>query len=198
MTFGLGREYCNPVYGTSHMNRRMMTVLSMVIATTACAHSSVDRSPRAPASVPALSTEMAPLGFYVGRWSCRGADLDASGATTHTYDLVVDVTPRLDGSWLEIVVSEGGIPVTHELKGFDHRDHKFHHVWATTDGEWGSLTSDGWVGDGMTFVDDKPAPGTQAEHMVFTRVDDRHYSHRAESPTSDGWQPTFTKVCEKR
>jgi hypothetical protein len=152
-----------------------------------------------PAAV-ALSPEMSKLGFYVGRWSCKGTELDAAtGAAVKAYDLTVDVTPRLDGSWLQIEVLDSGAPITHELKGFDSRDQKFHHVWATGGGMWGSLTSDGWEGDHMTFVDDKPAPGASLERMVFTRDSDVHYHHRAEALASDGtWHATFTNDCAKQ
>jgi hypothetical protein len=162
------------------------------------------RAPQAtvvtPAAAPAptaLAGEMAPLGFYVGRWACKGTELDAAGKAVKAYDLTVDVTPKLDGSWLEIVVLDGATPVTHELKGYDARDHKFHHLWAVP-GQWGSLTSDGWEGDHMTFVDDKPAAGAAAERMVFTKDSDVHYRHRAEALAADGtWHATFTKDCAK-
>jgi hypothetical protein len=34
--------------------------------------------------------------------------------------------------------------------------------------------------------------------MVFHKVSDTHYTHRAEAPVGDGWRPTFTKVCDKQ
>jgi hypothetical protein len=111
---------------------------------------------------------------------------------------VVEVTPRLGGSWLEIAVLDHGTALTHELKGFDPRDHKFHHVWASDDGSWGSLTSDGWRDGRMIFVDDKPDPGTSPERMVFEKQSDTHYTHRAETPVGDGWRATFTKDCTRQ
>lgn len=173
-------------------------LLAFVVVSPVLACAGARPPPPATAKAPALTSEMAGLAFYVGRWACHGTALDAAGKEEKAYDLTIEVTPQLDGSWLEIAVIDQGKAVTHELKGFDRRDHKYHHVWASDDGAWGSLTSDGWADDQMVFVDDKPDPGTSPERMVFHKVSDVHYTHRAEAPVGDGWRPTFTKVCDKQ
>lgn len=163
---------------------------------------------RAPTSAAAAETfappetmpaEMAPLAFYVGRWTCKGTQRDADGNAVKTYDdLTVEVSPHLDGSWLQVVVLDGGKPATRELKGYDVQDKKFHHIWAAP-GQWGSLTSDGWDGDHMIFVEDATPAGNSPQRMIFTKDSDRHYRHQAEAWGSDeAWHVMFEKDCTKQ
>lgn len=161
-----------------------------LLAVLGCAHTA------RPPAAPALSGEMARFSFYVGEWQCKGTELAAGEKVVTEMPLTVKVHPLLDGSWLSIVVEERGKPVTTEFKGYNPTDKKFHHVWATEGGQWGSLSSDGWHDNEMTFVDDHPGP--EAERMVFHRDSDNHYTHRAEVQDSSGWHATFRKVCDKR
>ncbi len=160
-----------------------------LIAGLGCAHSTT-----APVH-PAVNADMTSFSFYVGHWSCRGAELDDKDRVVAEYPLAIDVEPLLDGSWLSVVVAKDGAPVTTELKGYSPADRRYHHVWATGGGAWGSLSSDGWHGDEMTFVDDHPT--SDPERMVFTRISSSRYAHRAEVQTPSGWHTTFRKTCDK-
>jgi hypothetical protein len=183
--------------------RLLLVTLGPVLA--ACAGApkpaAATTTPTTTTPTPALAGAMQPLGFYVGQWSCKGTELDAAGNAVAAEALGIRVTPRLDGSWLEVVVLVDGAAVTHELKGYSTADRKFHHLWAVGEGAWGSLTSDGWNGAQMVFVDDRPAPGAPAERMVFTKDTDTHYTHRAEvadAGADGGWRATYTKDCVKQ
>lgn len=146
---------------------------------------------------PALAPEMRGLSFYVGEWQCRGVSTDEKGARHPHGALRVSVVPVLDGTWLEVRVFENGVPATSELKGYDRQAHRYRHVWATGDGQSGSLSSSGWEGDHMVFHDDHPPPDAR-ERATFTRVDDTHYSHRSELDTGGGYRLAFEKTCRKR
>jgi hypothetical protein len=158
------------------------------------------------ASVPAparpIAPEMSELAFYVGHWQCR-ATAFADGAEPTSYDLAIDVTPRLDGSWFEVVVTRDGKPVTAELKGFSKRDGKYHHVWAVEQGTWGSLVSLGWSGSKMYFEDEfVPAPAVGEEpdpplRAVFEKLGATRYTHSNLEKRGDAWKTTFTKTCHK-
>jgi hypothetical protein len=179
-----------------------ITGLALVGSITSCATASAPPPPlvAAPAATaqpaPALSKEMAKLAFYVGRWSCQGTEFAPGGAETATEQLSIEVTPVLDGSWLSVIVSKDGHPITRELKGYDSRDHKFHHLWTYAGGIWGSLTSDGWNGTQLVFTEDHPA-AAGGDRMTFQYLDDQHFAHRAESSVNGSWQLAYDKKCSK-
>ena len=155
-----------------------------------------------------LAPAMQSLQFYVGNWACTGIEYDANGKASSPIALEVNVAPKLGGTWLAIEVLEKSIRVTTELKGVDPRDQSFHHIWATPDGQWGSLTSAGWHEADLEFMQDKPpaknlpysatTPAPPLERMTFTKIDDTNYRHQAEEFVDDQWRLTFKKVCVKR
>ena len=167
--------------------------VAWLLAVVGCAHSM--RPPVAAIAAPALTGAMAKLSFYVGEWSCKGSEIEGEKVVTE-YPLDVKVSPLLDGSWVSIIVVKDGAPITAEFKGYNATDKKFHHLWAVGGGEWGSLSSEGWQDNEMTFVDDHL--GATAERMVFHKDSDTHYTHRAEAQDANGWHATFRKVCDKR
>lgn len=144
------------------------------------------------ASLPAGMTELA---FYVGDWRCEGVAYDA-GVRAAPVPLEIHVRPVLGGSWLEVAVFDRTGQRTTELKGYDPATKQLHHIWATPDGAWGSLTSHGWAGANLVFDVDQPDPKAK-ERMTFTRVDDTHFTHRAEVDEGRGYQLAYEKTCHK-
>jgi hypothetical protein len=154
-------------------------------------------TPTGTAPRPPLVPEMRRLSFYVGEWQCRGVATDDDGSQ-HVYDsLRISVAPVLDGSWLEVRVFENGVPATSELKGYDRHARRYRHVWAAGEGQSGSYSSAGWVGNRMVFDADHPASGRR-ERAIFTMLSDTRYSHRSEVDAGEGYRVDFEKTCRKR
>lgn len=175
---------------------RARWMLAMAVGWLAACHPAA-AAPATATSRPALVPEMKRLSFYVGEWQCRGVSTDVDGTRHEHGALRVSVVPVLDGTWLEVRVSEDGVPATSELKGYDPHAHRFRHVWATGEGQTGSYTSPGWVGNQMVFLEDHPASG-RPERTVFTRLGETRYSHRAEVDTGSGYRVEFEKTCSKQ
>ncbi len=153
-----------------------------------CAHAPVNR-------LPALGPSLSKVEFYVGRWRCDGLEYDGKGAVTKKYPgLEIRVAPEF-ANWLRVEVFDGGEQVTSELKGVDPKG-VWHHIWAASDGTFGSLTSDGWNADQLVFEEDHPAP-TERTRMIFTKVDATHYTHKAEVDRGSGFTLDFEKTCRK-
>lgn len=99
-------------------------------------------------------------------------------------------------NWLSVYVFEKGTQLTAELKGVDGKG-AFHHLWTSTDGSSGTLTSTtGWANNALVFDEDHPLP-TEKSRMTFAKIDDTHYTHRAEVDTGKGYQLIFEKTCHK-
>lgn len=144
-----------------------------------------------------LAPEMRRLAFYVGEWQCRGVATDDDGSQ-HVYgSLRITVAPVLDGSWLEVRVFEDGVPATSELKGYDRQARRYRHIWAAGDGQSGSYSSAGWVGNRMVFDADHP-PSGRRERAIFTMLSDTRYAHRNEVDQGGGYRVDFEKTCRKR
>lgn len=176
--------------------KRADLILPIALGWLAACHPSAATPPPA-APRPRLAPEMERLSFYVGEWQCRGVSTEESGARHEVPNLRVTVVPVLDGTWLEVRVFEDGVPATSELKGYDRHAHRFRHVWATGEGQTGSYTSPGWVGNQMVFLEDHPTSG-RPERTVFTRLGETRYSHRAEVDTGGGYRVEFEKTCTKQ
>jgi hypothetical protein len=165
-----------------------MKLAFLIVASAAC----TSARPTTPVS-PALAT----LAFYVGDWACDGTAFDPAGTPTEHLTLGVEVRPAIE-NWFRITVLEHGTPVTSELKGFDPTTRTFHHLWTSRDGSSGSLTSaTGWHGNTLVFDEDHAAP-TSRTRMTFTKVDDTHFTHRAETDLGAGYRVEFEKRCTKR
>ncbi|MGE0868205.1 MAG: hypothetical protein AB7P03_06580 [Kofleriaceae bacterium] len=149
------------------------------------------------ASTP-LSPELERLRFYLGEWSCKVDVYDGGDQVKSTEELAVLVHPVLAGTWLSIEVIENGKKVTSELKGYDATNKRWRHLWVADNGQNGSLSSDGWHGDQMVFLDDPPLPGTKGGRMTFTKISDNDYSHRAETDNGNGFRIDFEKRCHKQ
>jgi hypothetical protein len=155
-----------------------------------CSHAAVTSRATSPAVQPPER-----LGFYVGQWSCEGTEYDEHGAVSGRYHLGVKVAGVLD-NWLSVAVFEGDKQLTAELKGYDPTRRMFRHIWTAPDGTSGSLTSKGWDGDRLVFDEEQPA-ATERTRMTFTKVDDGHYTHRAEVDAGAGFRLQFEKTCKR-
>ncbi len=161
--------------------------LAAVLLVCGCAHP----APKVP-----LSPNLASFAFYVGDWTCDGTQYDATGKATEHLKLAIAVRPDIE-NWFHIGVLLDGKPLTSELKGYDPASRSWHHLWTSTDGTSGSLTSTtGWQGDAMAFDEDHPDP-KERTRMTFTRIDATHYTHRAEVDTGAGYHLDFEKRCTK-
>lgn len=150
--------------------------------------------PLAPAAP--IPAEMQKLAFYVGEWDCEGVDT-TPGAAAKKEALHVSVTRQLEGAWLAVAVSDEHGAVTTELKGFDPKAGRFRHLWAIRDGQSGSLTSTGgWDNEQIVLEEDHPAPAS-ITRMVFTKIDDQHFTHREDTNTGKGFVPAYLKSCHK-
>ena len=159
-----------------------------LVAGGACAH--------APSATVVHGTPPADLAFYVGSWACAGTSYDEkTGSVLENMPLRVQVDRDIDG-WLAIHVYQAGKPVTSELKGYDAAAHVYHHLWTATDGTAGSLTSKGWAGNQLVFDEDHADPASKTR-MTFTKLDDAHYTHRAEVDAGQGYKLSFTKTCTR-
>jgi hypothetical protein len=169
----------------------MKAIVSLLVVAAAC------HAP--PAAKPQPSAQLGPglekLAFYVGDWACDGVGYDAQGKPNEHASLIVRVRPAF-GSWLEITVWKNGKQLTTELKGWEAETKKFHHIWATPEGAWGSLTSPDWDGDHLVFEDDHPDPKARGR-MTFKLGDDTHYTHRAEVDEGAGYRLDYEKTCRK-
>ena len=168
-----------------------MKQLAALVLVSGCAHT-VPPSPAATANPPA------PLAFYVGHWKCEGTSYDDKGAVEKQWPaLEIAVTPEF-ASWLKIVVYDHGKQLTSELKGIDGKG-AYHHVFTDDAGGYGSLTAPGWSGNQLVFDEDHPDPSgpNGRMRMTFTKQDDTHYTHRAETDSGAGWKLGFEKKCHK-
>ena len=84
---------------------------------------------------------------------------------------------------------------TAELKGVD-ADGKWHHIWTSSDGSYGSLSSPGWTGNQLVFDEDHPAADSRMR-MTFTKLDDTHFTHESAVDTGTGFVRDFAKTCHK-
>ncbi len=142
-----------------------------------------------------MGPSLSKVAFYVGRWRCDGLAYDEQGAVTKNYPgLDIRVAPEF-ANWLRVEVFDGGQQITSELKGVDPKG-VWHHIWASDDGAYGSLTSPGWNGDQLVFDEDHPAP-TERTRMTFTKTDATHYTHTAEVDRGNGFRLEFEKTCHK-
>ena len=137
---------------------------------------------RPPPIAPALET----LAFYVGTWNCKGTSFEKN----ERWEAQVIVTPELDGSWLSVKMIGPGENRTVEHKGWDPATKKWVHIAVASEGWWGTLRSDGWVGAQMRFIPDDKADDTLA---TFTKLDERRYSHGVTRGDEKLWE----KVCTK-
>jgi len=167
-----------------------MKLVGVVLAAVGCGRAA--RAPDAP-----VSPSLASLAFYIGDWQCAGTQFDEAGTPTEHLDLAIEVRPALE-NWFRITVLEHGTPLTSELKGYDPTTKSFHHLWTSRDGSSGSLTSTaGWQGNTLVFDEDH-ADAASKTRMTFTKLDDTHYTHRAETDTGAGYRLGFEKHCTKR
>ncbi len=135
------------------------------------------------------------LAFYVGTWECDGTGFDEHGVATERMKLEIRVASEID-NWLSVDVFEKGKQLTAELKGVDAKG-GFHHLWTSTDGSSGTLSSTaGWTNNTLVFDEDHPLP-TEKSRMTFSKKDDTHCTHRAEIDTGKGYQLIFEKTCRK-
>jgi hypothetical protein len=148
-------------------------------------------------STVALVSELETLRFYLGDWDCDVRVFDEHDKVSQQVKLAVRVRPELAGRWLKINVIESGRAVTSELKGYDAPGKRFRHLWVADTGESGTLSSPGWDGDQMVFVDD-PAPPGAKWRMTFVKRSETAYTHRAETDAGSGYRVAFEKSCRKR
>jgi hypothetical protein len=168
-------------------------LLATVILAAGCAHSSPQ--PPAQAQPPVQAQPPPALAFYVGHWKCTGTSYDAKGAVEAQFPaLEVAVTPEYT-SWLKVVVYDHGKQVTSELKGIDAKG-VYHHVFTDDEGGYGSVSSPGWTGNQLVFDEDHPGASGKTR-MTFTKLDDAHYTHKAEVDSGAGWKLGFEKTCHK-
>lgn len=147
--------------------------------------------PRMPAS-PAPKD----LAFYAGKWSCQATVYDDSGKAASQLALEVGVDPDI-ANWFAIHVSLDGKRVTSELKGFDAKTGLYRHLWTSEDGTAGSLSSRGWTGNQLVFDEDHPVEAEGKTRMTFTKIDDDHYTHRAEIDRGAGYKVQLEKACKR-
>jgi hypothetical protein len=153
------------------------------------------RSSPPPVSAQPSATPPAALAFYVGHWQCSGTSYDDKGAVEKQWPaLEVAVTPELS-HWLKVVLYDHGKQITSELKGVDSKG-TYHHVFADSEGGYGSVTSPGWTGNRLVFDEDHPDPSGKTR-MTFTKLDDTHYKHTEETDTGTGYKLGFEKTCHK-
>lgn len=156
----------------------------VLVGLVGCAHA----TPLAPAKSPAS------LVFYIGHWSCDGTSYDDNGAVERKWPaLEIRVAAEYD-NWLRVDVLDHGKQITSELKGVDDKG-VFHHVWTASDGSYGSLTAPGWAGNQLVFDEDHA--GAEKTRMTFTKLDDTHYTHKAEVDGGSGYKLGFEKTCHK-
>lgn len=140
-----------------------------------------------------LTAAQRQLQFYVGRWSCEAIEYDAG--KPHPMKMAVKVEPVFDGAWLAVNVFVDGEQVGSELKGFDS-EHKFHNLWTSPDGAWGSLVGAGWEGSRIVADEEHPTAGSRMR-TTFTKIDETHYTHHADVDEGSGYKPVFEKSCHK-
>lgn len=143
-----------------------------------------------------LSPTLQSLAFYQGTWTCEGEQYNQAGTVVENVKLGIIVVPAID-NWLSVTVTEGGKPITRELKGWNPATKDFHHIWTANDGTSGSFTSNGWNGSHLVFEEDHPTAAMRMR-MTFTKVDETHFSHNAEiDRNSAGFKLDFRKTCSK-
>ncbi len=159
-----------------------------------CAHTAPTTKPTTAGTAgTTLGPSASSLAFYVGDWSCDVTTAD--GTADKDYPVVgVKVAPAY-GNWISIVVSGHGEQGTSELMGVDTKG-VFHHVWTDSDGNYGTLTSPGWVGDSLVLEEDRPVAGAK-NRMTLKKVDATHYIHLSEMDTGSGFKLDATKTCHK-
>ncbi len=133
---------------------------------------------------------MATLEFYVGSWGCTGHDL------TKNVDipLHIEVHKVLGGSWLSVRVFRDGKQVSDEFKGYDADRKKYVHLFVDKGGA-GTLVSDGWTGDHMSFLEE--ASSSNPARTVFTKLGETSFSHKWEVDSGNGFKTVFEKICRK-
>jgi Protein of unknown function (DUF1579) len=164
-------------------------VLSLVVLS-ACQHASS-------AAAPGLQGKLSQLDFYVGDWTCHGEEYGESGEVKAKFEATVRVRPVAQRAWLQINYDSSDGSHTLEFKGFDTAKNQWTHVWAASDGTWGSITSQGFMGNSLTFptiqVD------AQGHHIqtVFTKLGPTAFSHGDEAVVGESTRPIWKKTCTK-
>jgi hypothetical protein len=172
------------------MNRFALALLGPGLVACAAKGAPAPSAPKPPALDPALKS----LEFYVGSWSCKGTNYAADGKVEKTWEARLEVVPVLDGKWLSVQMIGPGMNRSAEHKGYDAEKKRWVHVYVGNDGGWGTMTSDGWTGSSMVFLDPEDASG----YAKFTKIDERTYSHGVTVKTEQGGErKAWEKVCTK-
>lgn len=144
-----------------------------------------------------MEGEMARLDFYVGDWDCKGTTLANTQSPAQEWSARIGVRKEAGGKWLSVRMDGPGDNHSFEFKGYDQNEKRWVHAWASSGGSSGTYVASGWEGDRMVFM---PEPGdpSKKERAIFTKINDRQYSHRVEIDQGHGYAPVWQKVCSKQ
>jgi hypothetical protein len=135
-----------------------------------------------------LQSDLEPLVFYLGDWSCVGHDPKFG-------DWKADVHARsiAEGHLVSVSMIGPEANLTAEIKGRNQQSGQWFHVWVDRDGARGSFTAEHWDGDSLTSIDDVDP----RHRTIFTKLSDTKYTHRDERDVGSGWELQWEKTCEK-
>lgn len=120
------------------------------------------------AAGPTLKPELAPLSFFIGRWSCSG-EFTASKKPISSH---ISVVPDLDGALIAFRWDDNPPNQFHalELWGFDKTGKKFQNSIHDNFGGLRLFDSPGWEGETLTWTGDRlAAPADPGQRFVIER-----------------------------
>ncbi len=162
------------------------------------------QAPAAVPTVPVPAPQMAQLNYFVGIWSCVGAQPFSVFGDDHEIQALAVAIMDLGGFWLQLKFTELKTgdnehpgAWTYQI-GYDASGKRYVATWNDNFGGWGTQTSPGWDGNKLVLTGTYVVNGQQmAARDTFEQANKTTMSHLSELEADKNWTVLESETCHK-